>query len=61
MEEYQDKLILMKKNYDSSLNALCERHKANIEILQKQFEDDIKNEKVFDSENWLLVCNYIFI
>lgn len=56
MEEYQDKLILMKKNYDSSLNALCERHKANIEILQKQFEDDIKNEKVFDSENWLLVC-----
>ncbi|XP_061932735.1 spindle assembly abnormal protein 7-like isoform X2 [Apis cerana] len=57
MEEYQDKLILMKKNYDSSLNALCERHKANIEILQKQFEDDIKNEKVFDSENWLLSLN----
>ncbi|XP_031771530.1 uveal autoantigen with coiled-coil domains and ankyrin repeats-like [Apis florea] len=57
MEEYQDKLILMKKNYDSSLNALCERHKANIEILQKQFEDDIKNEKMFDSENWLLSLN----
>ncbi|XP_017753561.1 PREDICTED: uveal autoantigen with coiled-coil domains and ankyrin repeats-like [Eufriesea mexicana] len=54
MEEYQNKLTLMKKNYDSSLNALCERHKANVEILQKQFEDDIKNEKIFDSENWLL-------
>lgn len=61
MEEYQDKIILMKKNYDSSLNAVCERHKANVEILQKQFEDDMKSEKVFDSENWLLVCNCTFM
>ncbi|XP_050576464.1 repetitive organellar protein-like isoform X2 [Bombus affinis] len=57
MEEYQDKIILMKKNYDSSLNAVCERHKANVEILQKQFEDDMKSEKMFDSENWLLSLN----
>lgn len=61
MEEYQNKLILMKKNYDSSLNAVSERHKANVEILQKQFEDDMKSEKMFDSENWLLVCNYTFM
>ncbi|CAL7944656.1 unnamed protein product [Xylocopa violacea] len=57
IEEYQNKLILMKKNYDSSLNALCERHKVNVEILQKQFEDNIKNERNFDSENWLLSLN----
>ncbi|XP_033364250.1 spindle pole body component 110-like isoform X2 [Bombus vosnesenskii] len=57
MEEYQDKIMLMKRNYDSSLNAVCERHKANVEILQKQFEDDMKSEKIFDSENWLLSLN----
>ncbi|XP_026671273.1 myosin-7-like isoform X2 [Ceratina calcarata] len=57
IEEYQDKLTLMKKNYDSSLNALCERHKANIEILQKQFEDNMKSEQIFESENWLLSLN----
>ncbi|XP_043513295.1 putative leucine-rich repeat-containing protein DDB_G0290503 [Frieseomelitta varia] len=57
MEEYQNKLILMKKNYDSSLNAVSERHKANVEILQKQFEDDMKSEKMFDPENWLLSLN----
>ncbi|XP_076766927.1 uncharacterized protein LOC143433476 [Xylocopa sonorina] len=57
IEEYQNKLVLMKKNYDSSLNALCERHKANVEILQKQFEDDIKSERNFDLGNWLLSLN----
>ncbi|CAK9825333.1 hypothetical protein ANTRET_LOCUS3368 [Anthophora retusa] len=57
IQEYQDKLMLLKKNYDSSLNALCERHKANIEILQKQFEDKMRCERSFDSENWLQSLN----
>lgn len=51
--------MLMKKNYDSSLNALCERHKASVEILQQQFEDNMKNERSFDSESWLQVCECI--
>ncbi|XP_017797466.1 PREDICTED: putative leucine-rich repeat-containing protein DDB_G0290503 [Habropoda laboriosa] len=57
IQEYQDKLMLMKKNYGSSVNALCERHKANIEILQKQFEDNMRCERSFDSENWLQSLN----
>lgn len=51
----------MKKNYDSSLNALCERHKESVGTLQKRFEDIIKDERMFDSENWLQVCKYTFI
>ncbi|XP_015438068.1 PREDICTED: putative leucine-rich repeat-containing protein DDB_G0290503 [Dufourea novaeangliae] len=53
IQEYQDKLTLMKKNYDSSLNALCKRHKESVGTLQKRFEDIIKGERTFDSENWL--------
>ncbi|XP_034192340.2 uncharacterized protein LOC117609763 isoform X4 [Osmia lignaria lignaria] len=55
--EYQNKLTLMKKNYDSSLKAVNERHKKNIEILQTQFEDNLKSERIFDSENWLQSLN----
>ncbi|XP_076627576.1 uncharacterized protein LOC143344888 [Colletes latitarsis] len=62
IEEYQGKLTLMKRNYDSSLNALCERHKESVETLQKRFEDiinseDIVNIRTFDSENWLQSLN----
>ncbi|XP_043256117.1 uncharacterized protein PFB0765w-like [Colletes gigas] len=62
IEEYQGKLTLMKRNYDSSLNALCERHKESVETLQKRFEDiinseDIINIRAFDSENWLQSLN----
>ncbi|XP_076231334.1 uncharacterized protein LOC143177344 [Calliopsis andreniformis] len=53
IEGYQDKLTLMKRNYDSSLNALCKRHKESVETLQKRFEDIIKDERIFESENWL--------
>lgn len=56
-EEYQTKLVLMKKRYDSSLNAVNERHKENIEILQKQFEDNLRSETIFEPENWLQSLN----
>lgn len=45
----------MKKNYDSSLNALCERHKESVETLQRRFEDIMKDERKFESENWIQV------
>ncbi|XP_076665517.1 uncharacterized protein LOC143367512 isoform X2 [Andrena cerasifolii] len=57
IEEYQDKITLMKKNYDSSLNALCGRHKESVETLQRRFEDIITGERSFDSENWLQSLN----
>ncbi|XP_012148405.2 uncharacterized protein LOC100883153 isoform X4 [Megachile rotundata] len=56
-EEYQTKLVLMKKRYDSSLNAVNERHKESVEILQKQFEDNLKSERIFEPENWLQSLN----
>lgn len=56
MEEYQNKLTLLKKKYDSSLNAFRKRHNENVERLQARFEDIMKIEKSpFDAEDWLQV------
>ncbi|XP_076646672.1 uncharacterized protein LOC143355597 [Halictus rubicundus] len=52
-EQYQDKITLMKKNYDSSLNKFRVWHEKYVDILQKRFEDNMNNEKTFDSKNWL--------
>lgn len=57
VEEYQSKLALLKKKYDSSLNAFRKRHNENVERLQTRFEDIMKVEKSpFDAESWLQVC-----
>lgn len=56
MEEYQNKLILLKKKYDGSLNAFRKKHNETVERLQARFEDIMKIEKgSFDVENWLQV------
>ncbi|KAL6436746.1 hypothetical protein ACFW04_004876 [Cataglyphis niger] len=58
VEEYQNKLALLKKKYDSSLNAFRKRHNENVERLQMRFEDIMKIDKSpFDSESWLQSLN----
>ncbi|XP_029663717.1 tropomyosin beta chain-like [Formica exsecta] len=58
VEEYQNKLALLKKKYDSSLNAFRKRHNENVERLQTRFEDIMKIERSpFDSESWLQSLN----
>ncbi|KYN02680.1 hypothetical protein ALC62_06480 [Cyphomyrmex costatus] len=54
VEEYQNKLTLLKEKYDSSLIAFHKRHNENVERLQTRFEDIMKIEKSpFDAESWL--------
>lgn len=49
-------MTLLKKKYDSSLNALRKRHNENIERLQARFEDIMRSERSpFDAEGWLQV------
>ncbi|XP_078052120.1 uncharacterized protein LOC144478242 [Augochlora pura] len=52
-EQYQDKLTTMKKNYDSSLNELYEKHGKYVDRLQKRYEDIINNETTSVSKNLL--------
>lgn len=49
-------MTLLKKKYDSSLDALRNRHNENVERLQTRFEDIMKIERSpFDAESWLQV------
>ncbi|XP_018304974.1 paramyosin-like isoform X2 [Mycetomoellerius zeteki] len=58
VEEYQNKLMLLKKKYDSSLIAFRKRHNENVERLQARFDDIMKIEKSpFDAESWLQSLN----
>ncbi|XP_011883541.1 PREDICTED: sporulation-specific protein 15-like [Vollenhovia emeryi] len=58
MEEYQNTLTLLKRKYDSSLNAFRKRHNENVERLQARFEDIMKIENSsFDAESWLQSLN----
>ncbi|XP_011695060.1 PREDICTED: early endosome antigen 1-like [Wasmannia auropunctata] len=58
VDEYQNKLTLLKKKYDGSLIALRKRHNEHVERLQARFEDIMKIEKSpFDAENWLQSLN----
>ncbi|XP_012056221.1 PREDICTED: paramyosin-like [Atta cephalotes] len=58
VEEYQNKLTLLKKKYDSSLIAFHKRHNENVERLQARFDDILKIEKSsFDAESWLQSLN----
>lgn len=60
-DEYWEKLMLLQKKYNSSLNEFRKRHNENVERLQARFEDIMKNEKgPLDVKSWLQVSNIVY-